>query len=62
MHKKMDKDKKKMPEKPRHNPIAQAGNYAAEVDTAGMDPSMKPTLGVDKPRKKKSLMDLIRRR
>ena len=28
----------------RKNPIAQAGNYSAEIDTTGMDPEMKATL------------------
>jgi hypothetical protein len=32
------------------NPIARAGNYTAPVDTAGMDPEMKKTLEVDRPR------------
>lgn len=32
--------------------VARAGGYAAPVDTAGMDPAMKSTLGVGKKRKK----------
>lgn len=34
----------------RRMPTAKAGNYAAPVDTAGMDDSMKRTLGVAKPK------------
>ena len=30
----------------RKMPTARAGNYAAPVDTSGMDPEMKETLGV----------------
>lgn len=29
----------------RKSPVARAGNYAAPVDTSGMDPSMKESLG-----------------
>jgi hypothetical protein len=31
----------------RQSPTAKAGTYSAAVDTAGMDPEMKSTLGVD---------------
>lgn len=37
--------------KPRSKPTARAGNYAAPVDTAGMDEAMKQTLGVSRKRK-----------
>lgn len=32
--------------------VARAGGYAAPVDTAGVDPEMKRTLGLGKRRKK----------
>ena len=47
--------------KKRGNPVAQAGNYAAEVDTAGMDPEMKRTMGVAKPRKKMGFRDMFKK-
>jgi hypothetical protein len=51
----MDKRKK------RSNPaMGQAGNYAAPVDTAGMDPEMKKSLGVNKPRKKQGFFEMLR--
>ncbi len=34
----------------RKAPTARAGNYRAPVDTTGMDPEMKATLGVAKPK------------
>ena len=37
----------------RKYPTARAGNYAAPIDTAGMDPAMKATLGVGVSRPKK---------
>lgn len=41
----------------RQNPKAaqqaRAGNYTAQVDSTGMDPSMKATLGLNKPLKKR---------
>ena len=44
----------------RRNPanaaMARAGNYVAMVDTAGMDPAMKETLGMNKPKAKKMSM------
>jgi len=52
-----------MAEKPkkRPNPTAQVGNYAAPVDTAGMDSEMKKLMGVDKPRgKRKSLWQMLK--
>jgi hypothetical protein len=33
-------------------PSARAGNYRAQVDTAGMDPEMKRTLEIGKRKKK----------
>jgi len=33
-------------------PIGKVGNYAAPVDTAGMDPEMKRTMGFGKKKKK----------
>lgn len=33
-------------------PTVRVGNYAAEVDTAGMDPEMKETLGLSEKKKK----------
>lgn len=47
---------------PRRKPVGQAGNYAAPVDTVGMDESMKQVLGVAKNqrrRKKSSPLDAI---
>lgn len=38
---------------PRAALQARAGNYTAEVDTAGMDPAMKATLGLNKKLKKR---------
>jgi hypothetical protein len=50
------------PARPRKNPVAQAGNYSAEVDTAGMDPEMKEMLGVGvKPRKPFSFIDFFKK-
>ena len=34
-------------------PSAKAGNYRAPVDTAGMDPEMKKTLGIGQKGKKR---------
>jgi uncharacterized protein YqfA (UPF0365 family) len=31
---------------PRRNPVGRAGNYAQEIDTTGIDPEMKETLGL----------------
>ncbi len=45
----------------RENPVAQFGNYAAEVDTAGMDPEMKVLGGVAKKRKPVGFMDILRK-
>lgn len=35
----------------RNIAIGRAGNYSAPVDTAGMDPEMKDTLGSPKPKR-----------
>lgn len=47
---------------PRKNPIAQAGNYSAEVDTSGMDPEMQKTLGTarKRPMKQQGLGDMMK--
>jgi len=51
----------------RQNPTARtvgrAGNYAAPVDTAGMDPEMKQTLGMGAKKaapKKPGFMDMMK--
>jgi len=46
----------------RKNPIAQAGNYSAEIDTTGMDPEMKATLGTARrrPLKQQGLGDMMK--
>lgn len=51
----------KMP-KGRKNPVAQAGNYQAEVDTTDMDPEMKETLGTKRKRpvKQQGLGDMLK--
>jgi hypothetical protein len=40
--------------------VAKVGNYAAKVDTAGMDPAMKRTMGIGA--KKVSLRALLKGR
>jgi hypothetical protein len=44
----------------RGNPIGRAGNYAAPVDAAGMDSTMKATLMPPKQPKKKGIVGRIK--
>lgn len=38
----------------RQNPLVRAGNYAAPVDTTGMDPEMKATINISGPKRVKA--------
>lgn len=37
----------------RTPPTSRVGNYIADIDTVGMDPEMKDTMGMGKPRSDK---------
>ena len=47
---------------PLKRTVARAGNYVAPVDTAGMDPEMKATLSLSRPKPKQpGLGDTLRK-